>query len=223
MIQIVGTSHISKESIDRINVHIDTADIVALELDSNRLQALLSKQKTSKNPVLIGKIGLLGYLFLVIASGLQQKLGKITGLTPGSELLHAYKTAAKKNLQVALIDQDVRITLNKLSRMKLKHKLSLLKEMFKPAPKNLRFDIRTIPDEEVITTAMNYLKKVSPPMHKILVDERNHVMAQKLAILQHKFPDKKILAVIGAGHAKEVATLATKYINQINQKALDAS
>ena len=44
---IIGTSHIAKQSLDEVKEEIETnkPDIVAIELDKNRLQALFQKKK----------------------------------------------------------------------------------------------------------------------------------------------------------------------------------
>jgi pheromone shutdown protein TraB len=47
----------------------------------------------------------------------------------------------------------------------------------------------------------------------VLVEERNNFMASRLAQIIYRFPEKKIIAFIGAGHEKEILTLVKKYIN----------
>ncbi len=220
MITIVGTNHVSHESLKLVD-KVRDADIMALELDSNRLQALLSRQKTSKSPKLISQVGVGGYLFLLIGGAIQQKLGKITGLSPGSEMLYAYELAKENGMKLALIDQDFRITMKKFSKMKTRHKLKLFREFFRPAPRNLRFSPASIPSQELIESAMDYMKLRLPEMHKILVDDRNHVMAERLAYLQYNNPDKNIAAILGAGHVKEVARLSKNYIKKLRERNID--
>ena len=216
MITIIGTNHISHESLKLVE-KAKAADIMALELDRGRLQGLLTNQKTSKSPKVIGQIGVAGYLFLVIGGAIQQKLGKMTGLNPGSEMLHAYKIAKDNGMNIALIDQDFRITMKKFSNMKARHKLKLFKELFRPAPKELRFNPTSIPNQQIIEIAMKYMKQRLPEMYKILVDDRNHVMAKRLAYLQFTNPDKHVAAVLGAGHVQEVAQLSKNYLKKLQE------
>lgn len=217
MITIIGTNHVSHDSLKLVDKAKD-ADIMALELDRGRLHALISKQKTSRSPAVIKQMGVAGYIFLLIGGTIQQKLGKMTGLTPGSEMLHAYNLAKEKNMQVALIDQDFRITMKKFSKMKVRHKLKIFRELFRPAPKDLRFNPTKIPNQEVIKKAMHYMKERLPEMHKVLVDDRNHVMAKRLAKLQLMNPDKNIAAVLGAGHVREVAELSKIYLKKLQEE-----
>ena len=115
-ITILGTSHIAKESINEIKKAIleDKPDIVAVELDIQRATALLQKTKNKVNLRIITQIGVQGYVFVKIGQYLQQKLGKMAGVAPGSEMKTAIELAHKQKLEVALIDQPIQITLKKL-------------------------------------------------------------------------------------------------------------
>ena len=47
-------------------------------------------------------------------------------------------------------------------------------------------------------------------MYKVLIEERNIVMAENLSALMEKNEDKKILAIVGAGHEDEILRLIKK-------------
>lgn len=217
MITIIGTNHISAESLKKVE-EVKNADIVALELDRPRLEGLLSGKNSSKNPAIISQIGMAGYLFTLIGGFIQRKLGKITGISPGSEMLKAYNIAKDEKKKIALIDQDIRVTMKNFSKMKAKHKLKLFSQLFKPAPKEFRFNPKTIPKSELIEKIMNYMKQELPELYKVLIDDRNHVMAKRLAHIQFTHPDKDIAAVLGAGHVKEVVLLSKNYLNKYYKK-----
>ena len=51
---------------------------------------------------------------------------------------------------------------------------------------------------------MKNVKTRYPNFYKILIEERNDVMAHNLIRLMKKDPDKKILAIVGAGHEDEL-------------------
>ena len=57
---------------------------------------------------------------------------------------------------------------------------------------------------------MKIAKKRYPGMFRVLVTERNHYMANALVKIAQQNPDKKILAVMGAGHAEDVGKLVEK-------------
>ena len=46
-----------------------------------------------------------------------------------------------------------------------------------------------------------------PNIFRVLVKERNSIMARKLFNIMNKHPDKKILAVVGAGHAEDMVKI----------------
>jgi pheromone shutdown protein TraB len=47
----------------------------------------------------------------------------------------------------------------------------------------------------------------------VLVEERNRIMGLKLHALMENHPDKRILAVIGAGHEEELLSLIKAFPN----------
>ncbi|MBI5065774.1 TraB/GumN family protein [Candidatus Woesearchaeota archaeon] len=217
---LVGTSHIAKESVENVEKVIleEKPDLVCLELDNKRLAALLSKKKKSKMPLKeIFRIGLKGYLFSVIGSYVQEKLGEKVGITPGSDMLAAFKTAKKNNIRVALIDQDIELTLKKFSKSitwkeKGRFAIDIIKGLlFKKQV--LTFDLTKVPEEELIHKLIEQVKERYPNAHRVLVEERNILMAKEISKFSKTNPDKKIIAVIGAGHEKEMVRLIKKYTN----------
>ena len=90
-------------------------EIIALELDAIRFNSLLKKKVKKIKFKDIKKIGITGFLFNIIGSWSSKKLGKIAEVNPGSEMLTAIKLAKKEKIKIYLIDQDIRVTLKKLS------------------------------------------------------------------------------------------------------------
>jgi pheromone shutdown-related protein TraB len=212
-LSVVGTSHIAKESIDEVKRLIleEKPAIVALELDKNRLFVLLHQVKRSSNPMAVFKVGLDGYIFSLIGAWAEKKLGSAVGVNPGDEMVQAYKTARKENLQVALIDQDIEITLRRLSKqLTWKEKWRFVKDVFNGMvfKKDLvQIDLSKVPPAEMIATMMSLVRTRYPTFYRVLIDERNHIMANRLYAIMIKEPSKQILAVVGAGHEKELVDL----------------
>ena len=67
-LEIIGTSHIAKQSVNEIkNVILERKpDIVAVELDIQRAAALMDKGRNKISANVIFKIGVKGYLFAKI-------------------------------------------------------------------------------------------------------------------------------------------------------------
>lgn len=214
---IIGSSHISRDSANEVKKTIEEIkpDFVALELDKQRLHALLSGKEEQPSIKLIGQIGFGGYLFLKIGKFIEKKLGNIVGTKPGIEMKQAVKTAKENNCKIALIDQSINITLRKLSKeFKIKHILKdLIKNLFKK--KKLLFDIRKVPSDEIIEKYMLEVKKNYPGIYKVIVEERNHYMSNQLFNLKQYFPDSKIIAVVGAGHKKGMVKILEEKFKEV--------
>ncbi len=216
----LGTSHISRDSIQEIITTIDKVNptIIAVELDRQRLIALLEKQKNKVSFSQILHIGVKGYLFAVIGGYVQKKLGKIVGVVPGSDMLTAVREAKKRNISLALIDQDISITLRKFSkaftwREKWRLVVDVIRgtifrksEMEKLGLEN--FDLTKVPSKDLIRKLMLHMKKRYPSIYHVIVFERNHVMAKNLGEIMQK--NERVLAVIGAGHEEEIIEIIKK-------------
>jgi len=213
-LKIIGTSHIATESIDKINkefIDLDP-DIVCVELDHKRLHALLTDQKPDYSIRGIKQYGLTGYLFAVIGGFIQQKLGNVVGIKPGSDMLTAVKLAKSSNKQLILVDQDIEITLKRFSKeFTLREKFRLIWDVIRaPFNKKMNIDLSKVPKEELINKLMGDMKIRYPNLYKVLIDERNVVMSKNIYRIMSKNVDKKILIVIGAGHEKELLELIKK-------------
>lgn len=210
-ITIIGTSHIAESSIREIEAEFakSNPDIIAVELDRGRLEALLHNHKPNYSPKLIFQIGVTGYLFALLGGLLQKKLGNLVGVSPGSEMLKAALLARDSQKKLALIDQDVRLTLRRLSQLfTFREKLRMVLDIFRsPFDKKLQINLRGVPSPHVIRIILKILKTRYPGLYNALIGERNHYMASKLAGIMHTYPDAKILAVVGAGHEEELVSL----------------
>jgi len=110
-----------------------------------------------------------------------------------------------------MVDQDIEITLRRLSKtLTWKEKRNFLADIFKAVfsrKKEVYFDLATVPDDKIIKKLTGKLKKRYPNVHKVLIEERNAVIAQNLKNLMNSNPDKKILVILGAGHVDDVLDL----------------
>jgi pheromone shutdown-related protein TraB len=217
---VVGTSHISPKSIATVKKAIEDNEpqIVAVELDQKRLIAL-----TTKNPkrpsalAIIRRVGMIGYIFSLAGNWVEHKLGDKLGTKPGSEMLTAVQRASETGARVALIDQDIEVTLRRLSKgITFKEKLNgcvdVVKGVFGKGV--MTFDIASVPSSQLIEKLLSQVKDRYPNFYRVLVKERNEFLAKRLASLLKAFPDDKIVAVIGAGHKTEVRRLVKKYLSK---------
>jgi len=216
-VKILGTSHISPESLAKVEQVILKVKpgIVAVELDRKRLFALLHKERQKPSFRDIKRVGFKGWLFALIGAWAERKLGAKVGVSPGAEMLKAIEIAQKEGSKIALIDQDIEITLRKFSRsLSWKEKWTFVKDLFKGVVlrKGIQFDLAKVPSQKVIDELIEDVRKRYPNVYRVLVEERNEYMAQRLAAIVQHHPEETIVAVVGAGHEKEIARLLRKYL-----------
>ena len=219
---LIGSSHIAQQSLNEVKDFIvkDNPDIVALELDKGRFYALISKKsKRRANLSDIKRVGFKGFLFQVIGSFVSKKLGKIVNVNPGDEMLMAIKLSKKRN--IALIDRDIHVTLKRFSKsITWKEKFRIVGDVIKGiflGKKNLEkygikgFDLTKVPSPDLIRKMVNIVKQRYPNFYNVLVRERDVFMANNLIKLVNLYPDKKILAIVGAGHVDGISKLIKKH------------
>ena len=211
---IIGTSHIAETSLKEVEAVFRTyqPEIVAVELDSNRLHALLSNKKPDYSPKLISQLGLKGYLFALFGSIMQQKLGSIVGIKPGSDMLRGVELARDNKKRIALLDRDVRVTLARLSKaFGWREKLNFLIDLVTaPFSKKMRINLKEVPEKQIIKKALEILKTRYPGLYGVLVEERNKIMALKLKTLMENYPKQKIMVIVGAGHEEGLLGMLKK-------------
>ncbi|MBD3303523.1 hypothetical protein GF343_00090 [Candidatus Woesearchaeota archaeon] len=220
-LHIIGTSHIASQSIKEVEKEIAKLgpDIVALELDKKRLAALLSDKKPEKIRVKdIVRVGFKGWLFSVIGAWVEKKLGEKVGVSPGSDMLAAFHAARKVKARIALIDQDIEVTLKRFSQeLSWGEKWNFFVDIIKGIvfrKTDIGFDLSTVPTQATISKLIKKVKKRYPNIYKVLITERNEVMASNLAHLFLKYPDEKIVAIVGAGHETDIMKLVKQKIRE---------
>lgn len=212
-LSIIGTSHIAKQSLDEVKsiIEKEKPDIIALELDKKRFYALMHSKKEKIRMYDIRRIGIKGFLFSLIGAWAEKKLGDYVGVSPGSEMKRAINIAKKNKIKIAFIDQDIEITLKRLSEtLSWKEKWNFIVDVVKAVilrKKEVEFDLRTVPSKKIINKLVNQVKKRYPNIYKVLIVERNGVMAANLENLMQTNPLKKILAIVGAGHEEDITRI----------------
>lgn len=213
---IIGTSHIAKQSLKEVEGFIEEKkpEIVALELDAKRFYALTHKQKGRIRLYDIRRVGVKGFLFSLIGAWVERKLGQVVNVEPGAEMKLAIKLAKKHKLRLALIDQDIEVTLRKLSKsLSMKERGRFVADIFKAfvlRKKEVEFDLTKVPEKKLIKKLINQVKKRYPNIYRVLVSERNEIMANKLRQLMENHPEQNILAIVGAGHEEDMVKIIKK-------------
>jgi len=217
-ITIVPTSHISVESIRLIReaVERENPDCIAVELDANRYRAM--KEGEGSMTDALKALGPLTFAFFLVLRTMQQSLGKIVGVSPGSEMAEAVSLGEARGIRVAFIDRDIGETFMRIKAVPAMEKLDLLTFALrsllpgkKPELEGMdmeNLDLSKVPSEKVVDMAIGLLRKELPWLYRILVEERNVYMARRILALSQTC--RNIVVVVGAGHAKGIRELLEK-------------
>jgi len=171
-------------------------DAIAVELDPERAQALMSPPNGGRRGS--GSAPLFARLWGVV----QRRLGAEIGAgVPGAEMKVAIEVAQERKMPVFLIDDPIRVTLANLVRaMPFKERVTLLASsvigLFLPA--------RVVHQEmdryaESPSEYTDELRRVSPTTARVLLDDRNEHMADRLATLRGQGYGR-MAAVVGDAH-----------------------
>lgn len=193
-VKVVGTSHISKKSIERIDEAFESfdPDLVCLELDMGRLNSLLTDNKVDPDTLvhmLLGKF--------------QRYLGGKTGVMPGEEMLYAYRRANNTGKHVYLIDRDIRETLQRLKIVRRKEKVKAL-AMLPFSLFSSKIDIADIPDDDMLEQVKKQFSNSFPELYHVLLEERDIYMFNAIQKVRIENPEEDILVVVGAAHKEGI-------------------
>ena len=207
-LRLLGTAHIATASVEAVNAQIAEfkPDIVAVELCQGRYDTLVNERRLDKEGLLkVIKEGKAPMILLQSMLGAEQrKLGLDEGQQPGAELLAAVQTARAAGCEVALVDRDIQVTLRRAwKRMRFKEKRQLMMSLLGDEEEDDDdLDVNDLlQDADLLSSMMQELKGFSPGAGEVLIDERDAYIAGKLQALPS---DKKVLAVLGAGHLEGV-------------------
>ena len=208
---LVGTAHISQESVDTVVRTIDeiVPDTVCVELDHQRYQSLINKQgweslnlkeviKKKQVPFLLANLALSSY---------QKRMGLQTGVKPGAELAAAARTAEERGMEVELVDRNIRTTLLRVWRKtglwnKMKVLASLFGSLFEKQELSEE-ELSKLRETDTLSSMLDEMGSLLPSVKQILVDERDVHMAYHI----RNAPGEKILAVVGAAHLPGISRL----------------
>ncbi len=203
---LIGTSHISRESVEEVEKTILKVKprFVALELDKRRLRLLEDKTQSRLRLRDVKSLGIKGFLLNLIGAWFEKRMGKKVGIEPGSEMKKAIELSRQFNIHLVLIDQDIKFTITKfLSRITRREKLKFLKDLIF-SREDVSLDIKKVPNQKEIRKIITKIKKDYPSFYLTIIKERNEYMAQNLYNLMQKYPENNIVGVVGAGHEKEI-------------------
>ncbi|MFC1494667.1 TraB/GumN family protein [Thermodesulfobacteriota bacterium] len=219
---LLGTAHVSHKSVDLVKEVIaeEKPDTVCVELCESRYQALTKKQQWQDTDLLkVIKEKKAAFLLAnFMLASIQKKIGKQLGIKPGEEMAQAIKSAETSGAQIHLADRDIRTTLSRAWRtVTLWGKLKLMAQFALSvigADEISEEEVEELKNKDMLETLLSEIGESQPQLKKILIDERDQYLAEKI----RSAPGNKIVAVVGAGH---VPGIKTGWKSQIDMEELE--
>lgn len=203
-ITLIGTAHVSRESAELVRQTIEEQrpDTVCVELCESRYQSITQKNRWQNTDLLkvIKRKKAFVLLSNLILACFQKKVGQRLGIRPGEEILRAIEAAGAVGARIHLVDRDIRITLSRTWRlMGVWTKTKLFAQFITSVGEVDTIeeeDIEKMKRKDMLESVLEEIGKSLPEIRRILIDERDQYLAQKIRTA----PGKKIVAVVGAGH-----------------------
>jgi pheromone shutdown protein TraB len=183
-------------------VHRFRPQTVALELDSGRFAALQSSKRGD------GRVLPVTYRLL---AKLQQNLAEQYGSEAGSEMIAAAEAASEIGAAVELIDMEAMSVFKRMTgAMSFKEKLMMIVGIFislVAGKKAVEAEMEMYKSNEA--GFMEEVQKSYPSIARVLIDERNAHMAERLKGIASR--SSVTLAVVGDAHVPGMTLLLSNY------------
>jgi len=213
-IYILGTAHVSKESVEEVREVINSIkpDSVCVELCESRYESMFNEEKWKNMDIVrvVKENKVLYLLMQLILSSFYKKIGDKLGVRPGADMIEAVNAARDVGAEVILADRDVNITLKRVwGYLGFFKKMKLFGLLFSGIFSNEDItseDIEKLRQKGELEVALEEIAKALPEVKEKLIDERDIFLAEKIK----SAPGKKIVAVVGYGHLKGIVKNISK-------------
>ena len=198
LVTLIGTGHVFDIGA-RVREEIRRAapQVVGIELDPPRYQALRSRNKDKKGVPLVYRI----------LADFQARIADAYGVEAGDEMLAAADEARALGVQLALIDVDAQRAFQRLRkemgfREKMRFLVSLVGGALMPG-KSVEKQVDEMQDNYALW--FEEMGRQFPTLKRVLLDERNEHMARHLEHLARG--RERVVAVMGDGHVDGVEAI----------------
>ncbi|MCE5296558.1 MAG: TraB/GumN family protein [Euryarchaeota archaeon] len=194
MITLVGVGHVFDiEGQVRSLIRRTGPAAVGVELDKARYEALMNPGGNNSVP--------LAYKLLAIT---QRRIARQYEQSVGSEMLAAVNEACALGSEVLFIDVDAAKMFRKLwAEMPFREKVLMMFSGLTGliiSKKKVESELKKFEENE--QGYLELLAKEFPTVKKVLIDDRNEVMAKRIVMAEQKYGS--VLAVIGDGHVEGI-------------------
>lgn len=206
-ITFIPTAHVSAQSAIEVKETIETLqpDTVCVELDRQRANALTNKEAYQNTDIIKiikeKKVSL--FIINLFLSAYQKRLARKLNVNVGSEMVAAIETGKQQNAKIEYIDRSIQVTFNRMLRsLSFWEKCKLITAFIFSNDENdiTNEDIEKMKEQDVLESALYSISDTFPTIKKVILDERNEVMAYHIK----KLTGKNIVVVIGAAHLQGI-------------------
>ena len=223
---LLGTAHVSKNSAEAVAelIHYNDFDVVAIELCAARYKSLTQPHamaemdlfeviKSKKASMVAASLALGAY---------QQRLSEQFDIRPGEEMMTAIELSQQQSLRLELIDRDIGITLKRIySNIPWWRKISVISGLAASVLSNEKVSeeqIEKLKSGDMLDSTFSQFADSAYDLYLPLISERDVYMAAKIVAICKDQKNKKILAVVGAGHLTGIKDQLQKGIQDVNQR-----
>ncbi len=203
-IYLVGTAHLSRESVEDVSATVETVkpDAICIELCKGRYQAMTQADNWAKMDIfkIVRQKKATFLLAQLIMTSFYRRLGEKLGIQPGAEMLKGIELAEQTGAELVLADRDIEITLKRVwGYLGLWNKLKLFMQLATGIFVREEIDtdmIEALKKQDQLEAVMAEFAGKYPEIKRRLIDERDTYLAEKIRTA----PGRTIVAVVGAGH-----------------------
>ena len=207
-IYLVKTAHVSRNSLQDVQDCFDQIkpDSICIELDEERYEKLKNPEKWRETDLVsVIKNKQVGFLLVsVILSSFQKRMATNMNSSSGAEMMLGIKLAEENKLNLVMADRPVKTTFSRIwNKLQTKEKFRLLTGIINSLFEDEDIseeDIAKLKEADALEAALMEIGQQFPTVKEVLVDERDQYLSQKIK----NAPGKKIMAIIGAAHARGI-------------------
>ena len=220
---LVGTAHVSKDSVDLVKSVIEDVkpDTVCVELCESRAQSIRQKQRWQEMDIMKVIKEKKAFLLLsnLMLASFQKRIADRLEVAPGQEMIEAMTSAEAVGASVCMADRDIRTTLSRTWRsMGLWGKAKLIFQLILSlgeVDEISEEDVEKMKQQDMLASILDEVGKSMPQVRTTLIDERDRYLTEKIRTA----PGQSIVAVVGAGH---VPGIKASWEQPIDLSELDA-
>ncbi len=207
-IVLVGTAHVSRESVQDVRTVIQAVqpESVCVELCESRYHAIAQRDNWKKLNIfrVIREKKSLMLLIQLIMSSFYRRLGEQLGVQPGAEMIEGIDQAKAIDADLVLADRDIQITLKRVWGYlnvwsKFKMAAQLLASLFVSETIDEEM-IEQMKQQDQLEALLDTFSESLPGVKERLIDERDIFLAQNI----RSAPGDTVVAIVGAGHVSGI-------------------